>query len=260
MSKRLLTASELASPTRSRYAPAEQAARQRGMARPPASADVKFEYLGQRPGRMGGRRSLLWLGACGAAVALLAVLVLLAVAYARQSERVDDLQAQNDGILDDHHAIGQQFAEQSTRFTKEARKLEQAVQSAYSRGFRAGRETASLPPSLRSLGGHAAVGLLIPRRIPGGAGSDPRVQRNLDGYIVRWSRLAVFASRLEPLSNWTRQALGDRYRLRLGPHRVERLLGPSGVIYAWRESGVTYAVIATPTQEAAARTLITSMR
>jgi hypothetical protein len=86
------------------------------------------------------------------------------------------------------------------------------------------------------------------------------VQRNLDGFIVRWPRLALFASRLEPLSNWTRQALGARRRLRLGPHRVERLLGPSGVIYAWRESDVTYAVIATPTQEPAARTLITSMR
>jgi nitrogen fixation-related uncharacterized protein len=221
---------------------------------------VKIEYLGQRPGRMGRRGLLLWLAASGVALAVLAVLVLLAVAYARQSERVDDLQAQNESILDDHHAIGQQFSEQSTRFTKEARKLEEAVQSAYNRGFRAGREAASLPPSLRSLGGHAAVGLLIPRRTPGGTGSDPRVQRNLDGYIVRWPRLALFASRLEPLSNWTRQALGERRRLRLGSHRVERLLGPSGVIYAWRESGVTYAVIATQTQEPAARALVTSMR
>jgi nitrogen fixation-related uncharacterized protein len=229
------------------------------MGQPPAS-DVKFEYLGQRPGRAGGRGPLFWLAASGVAVAVLFLLGLLAVAYARQSERVDDLQAQNEDILDDHHAIGQQFSEQSKRFTKEARKLEEAVQSAYSRGFRAGRETARLPPSLRSLGGHAAVGLLIPRRIPGGTGSDLRVQRNVDGYIVRWPSLALFASRLEPLSNWSRQALGERRRLRLGPHRVERLLGPSGVIYAWRESGVTYAVIATPTQEPAARTLITSMR
>jgi cbb3-type cytochrome oxidase maturation protein len=231
------------------------------MGRPPASADVKIEYLGQRPGRTGGRGSLFWLYASGVAVAvLLAVLALLAFAYARQSERVDDLQAQSESILDDHEAIGQQFAQQSTRFTEEARKLEEAVQSAYSRGFRAGRETANLPPSLRPLGGHAAAGLLVPRRIPGGNGSDPRVQRNLNGYILRWPRLAVFASRLEPLSNWTRQALGQRRRLRVGRHRVERLLGPGGVVYAWRESGVTYAVIATPTNEPAARTLIRSMR
>ena len=225
----------------------------------PAS-DVKIQYLGQRPGWTGGRGRLRGLVVSGVAVALLAVLVLLAVAYARQSGRVDDLQAQNESILNDHHAIGQQFAKQSTRFTKEAQKLEKAVQSAYSRGFRAGQQTASLPPPIRSLGGHAAAGFLVPRGIPGGTGSDPRVQRNLDGYIVRWPRLALFATRLEPLSNWTRQALGERYRLRLGPHRVERLLGPSGVIYAWRESGATYAVIATPTQEAAARTLITLMR
>ena len=229
------------------------------MARSPASSDVKIEYLGQRPGRMGGRGPLRSLATSGMAVALLAVLVLLALAYARQSERVDDLRAQNESILDDHHAIGQQFAQQSTRFTKEARKLEKAVQSAYARGFRAGRDAASLPPSLRSLGGHAAAGLLVPRRVPGTAG-DPRVQRNLEGYIVRWPGLAVFASRLEPLSNWTRQALGEQRRLRLGPHHVERLLGPSGVIYAFRQSGVTYAVLATPTQEAVARSLITSMR
>jgi nitrogen fixation-related uncharacterized protein len=231
-----------------------------GMARPPASTDVKIEYLGQRPTRMGGRSRLPRLAASGAAVALLAVLVLLALAYARQSEQVDDLQAQNESILDDHHTIGQQFAEQSTRFTKEARKLEATVRLAYTRGFRAGREAASLPRPLRSLGGHAAAGLLVPRRIPGGIGRDPRVQRNLDGYVARWPSLALFASRLEPLSNWTRQGLGERRRLPLGPHRVERLLGPSGVIFAFRESGVTYAVIAMPAQEPAARTLIASMR
>ena len=230
------------------------------MARPPASADVKIQYLGQQPGRMGGRGRLRGLAVRGVAVALIAVLVLLALAYARQSERVDELQAQNEGILDDHHAIGQQFAEQSLRFTLEARKLEKAIQSAYSRGFRAGRETASLPPAIRPLRGHAAAGFLVPRRIPAGTGSDPRVQRNLDGYIVRWPRIALFASRLEPLSNWTRQALGERRRVQLGSHGVERLLGPSGVIYAWREAGVTYAVIATPTQESTAGTLITSMR
>jgi nitrogen fixation-related uncharacterized protein len=231
------------------------------MGRPPASADVNIEYLGQQPRPLRGRRPLLWLALAGIAVAvLLTVLGLLVVAYANQSERVDDLQAQNEAILDDHHAIGQQFSKQSKRFTKESRKLEKAVQSAYGRGFRAGRETASLPPSLRSLGGHGAAGFLVPRSVPSAAGSDPRVQRNLDGYIVRWPHLALFASRLEPLTNWTRQALGERRSLRLGPHTVQRLLGPSGVIYAWRESGVTYAAIATPAQDLEARTLIASMR
>jgi hypothetical protein len=230
------------------------------MRRQPASADVNVEYLGRSPGPIGGRGGLLWLLAAGVAMAvLLAVLVLLIVAYTNQSERVDDLQAQNETILSDHHAIGKQFAEQSKRFTNEARKLEKAVQTAYGRGFRAGRETASLPRSLRALGGHAAVGFLVPRHIPSG-GADPRVQRNLDGYTVRWPRVALFASRLEPLTNWTRQALGERQRLRLGTHRVDRVLGPSGAIYAWRESGVTYAVIATATEEPQARTVIASMR
>lgn len=231
------------------------------MGRPPDPADVNIEFLGQRPGPIGGRRSFIWLAVASVAVAvLLAVLLLLVAAYDRQSKRVDDLQAQNQTILADHHTIGQQFAQQSKRFTNESRNLEKAVQLAYARGFRAGRETAGLPPSLRSLGEHAAAGFLIPQRLPVGAGSDPRVQRNLDGYVVRWPHLGLFASRLEPLSNWTRQALGERRQLRLGSHRVERLLGPSGVIYAWRESGVTYAVIATPTQESTAGTLIRSMR
>jgi hypothetical protein len=231
------------------------------MGQTPASADVEIEYLGHRPSPTGGRRQFLWLAAAGIAVAvLLAVLLLLVAAYDRESKRVDDLQAQNETILADHHTIGEQFTEQSKRFTKESRKLEKAVQSAYGRGFRAGRETAGLPPSLSSLGQHGAAGFLIPQRIPVGADSDPRVQRNLDGYVVRWPHLALFASRLEPLTNWTRQALGEQRKLRLGSRRVERLLGPSGVIYAWRESGVTYAVIATPTQESAAGTLITSMR
>jgi nitrogen fixation-related uncharacterized protein len=231
------------------------------MERPPTSPEAEIEYLGRRPGRVRGRlASLFWITALGLGLALLIALVFLfAIAYARQSERVEDLEAQNESILSDHHAIGQQFAEQSKRFTKEARKIEQAVQSAYARGVRAGRETASLPAALRPLGGHAAAGLLVPRRVPAGQGN-PTIKRGLDGYTVRWQRLAVFASRLEPLSNWTRQALGERRRVRVGPHRVQRLLGPGGVIYAWRKGGVTYAVIGVTADEAAARAITASMR
>ena len=230
------------------------------MGRPPASADVNIEYLGQRPGPVRKRGALASLVAVGIAGAvLLALLVLLVAAYAKQSDRVDSLQAQNETILADHHAIGKQFTRQSKQFTEEALKLEKAVQSAYSRGFRAGRETADLPATLRSLGALGAAGFLVPRSVPSNSGK-PRVQRNLDGYIVRWPHLALFASRLEPLSNWTRQALGDRQRLVVGRHRVERLLGPSGVIYSWRETGVTYAVISTGSRDTEARTLIASMR
>jgi hypothetical protein len=191
---------------------------------------------------------------------VVAVISILAIEYARQSERVDDLEAQNEGILSDHGAIGHQFAEQSKRFDQEARKLERAVRSAYARGYRAGRETASLPPSLRSLGGLAAAGVLVPRRVPAKGESGLTIRQEVDGYTVRWRRLAVFASRLEPLSNWTRQSLGELRREKIGPHRVSRLVGPAGVIYAWRKGGVTYAVIAAPAEDAVGRAIISSMR
>ena len=222
---------------------------------------MQYEYRGERPGRFRGRWRVLWLLLLGLAVALLlALLVLLAVAYARQSERVEDLEAQNASILDDHHAIGELFAKQSERFDEEARRLESAVQSAYGSGFRAGREAASLPAGLRPLGGHAAGGFLVPRNVPEAAGGGARVEKGLNGYTVRWRRVGVFANRLEPLTNWTRQALGQRSRIQVGPYRVHRVLGPSGVIYAWRKDGVTYAAIAVPTLEPVLRSIVGSMR
>jgi len=232
------------------------------MERPPTSSEVKFHYLGHRPGRW---RRVLRVAAVVAVIALvvalaLAAAILLVSAYARQSDRVEALEAQNQSILQDHHTIGARFAEQSKRFARESRRLEEAVQSSYGRGFRAGREAASLPAELRSLAGQAAAGLLVPRRVPEAAGTRRSVVSNLNGYTVRWEALALFASRLEPLTNWTRQALGERRRLQVGPQRVERLVGPSGVIYAWRKSGVTYAVIGTRTSEPLARALIASMR
>jgi nitrogen fixation-related uncharacterized protein len=188
------------------------------------------------------------------------VIALLSIEYARQSERVDDLEAQNKSILSDHGTIGHQFAEQSKRFEQEAKKLERAMRSAYARGYRAGQETASLPPSLRSLGGLAAAGFLVPRRVPANGAVKPTIRQELDGYTVRWRQLAVFASRLELLNNWTRQSLGKLQSERIGRHRVTRLVGPAGVIYAWRREAVTYAVIAAPAENVAARAVILSMR
>lgn len=225
-----------------------------------SSAATETRMQQRRLGRMGGRGPLLWLIVGVVAAVLLSILLLFAVLYDRQSERVNELQTQNESILDDHHAIGQQFAKQSTRFEQEARKLERAVRAAYARGHRAGREAASLPPPLRSLGGLAAAGLLVPRRLPASNEGEPTIRRELDGYTVRWRRVALFASRLEPLSNWTRQSLGVLRGEKIGPHRVSRLIGPAGVIYAWRKRGVTYAVIAAPAEGSAARTMISSMR
>jgi hypothetical protein len=223
--------------------------------------DVQIEYLHRRPGLLArALRAVAVAGIVLGVVLLLGALAVFLVAYERQSDRIAALQDQNESILGDHHAIGAQFAEQSDRFAEEARKMEEAIQSSYGRGYLAGREAATLPKALRSLAGHAAAGLLVPRRAPEAAGRAPRVQSGLNGYTIRWRRVALFASRLEPLANWTRQSLGESRRLRIGPHSVQRLTGPGGVIFAWRKSGVTYAAIATPALEPVARELVASMR
>ena len=224
-------------------------------------ADRRIIDLGEPSEGSGRRRQVLATAALVLAVGLVvSVISILAVEYTKQSERVDDLEAQNARILGDHGVIGDQFAEQSKRFEQEARKLERAMRSAYARGYRAGRETASLPPSLRSLGRVAAAGLLVPRRVPANGERELAIRHEVDGYALRWRRLAVFASRLEPLSNWTRQSLGKPRSEKIGPHRVSRLIGPAGVIYAWRNGAVTYAVIAAPTEDSLARAMISSMR
>jgi nitrogen fixation-related uncharacterized protein len=222
---------------------------------PPNSPDVHIEYVQHR------RRQWKVVGVLVGFAVLLGVLALFGVAYARQSDRVDELQSQNDSILSDHHAIGDKFAEQSKRFAEQSRKLEAAIRSSYGQGFLAGQAAVRLPVGLRSLARYAAAGVLVPRRIPESIGeSAPRVTKDLDGYTIRWRRLAFFASRTEPLSDWTRQALEGLRRLQLGPYRVQRLTGPSGVIYAWRKDRATYAVIALPRYEAAVRALIVSAR
>jgi len=197
-----------------------------------------------------------------AALALmLGVLALFGLAYVQQADRVDELESQNESILNDHHAIGAKFAEQTKKFSAESRQLEAAIRSSYGQGFLAGQESVRLPVELRTLARYAAAGVLVPRRTPAAvADTRPRVEKELDGYMIRWRRLALFASRSEPLSDWTRQALGGLRRVTLGPHRVQRLTGPNGVIYAWRKRGVTYAVIALPTLEPSARQLVASTR
>ena len=102
--------------------------------------------------------------------------------------------------------------------------------------------------------------MAVPRRLPSGLESAPRIKGDVDGYAVRWPGLALFASRTDPLSVWTRQALGGTQSRTLGRHRVRRLVGPSGVIYAWRKDDATYALIALPRLEPVGETLISSMK
>ena len=216
---------------------------------------MEIEYLHHR------RRRWQVAGVLVALAVMIGALAVLGVAYARQSDQVEELEAQNDSILDDHEAIGAQFAEQSERFAEQSRKLKATIRSAYGQGFLAGKAAGRLPVELRLLGRYAAAGILVPRRIPEGIGaSRPRVVRDLESYTIRWRGLALFASRTEPLSHWTRQALAGMRRLRVGPYRVQRVTGASGVIYAWRFGGATYAVIALPTYERAARALIVATK
>ena len=217
------------------------------------SPDVQIEYVRHR------RRHGQAVAVLVALAVMVGVLALFGVAYAQQSDQVEELQAQNDSILSDHHAIGEKFAEQSKRLAEQTRKLEAAIRSSYGQGFLAGQAALRLPVGLRSLARYSAAGLLVPRRIPESIGQRrPRVTTDLDGYTIRWPRVAFFASSSEPLSNWTRQALGGLRRLEVGPYRVLRLTGPSGLIYTWREGRATYAVIALPTYDAAVRALIVS--
>jgi hypothetical protein len=195
-------------------------------------------------------------------LALLAgTLALLAIAYVQQSNRVDDLESQNRQILVQHVAIGTRFAEQSKRLEQESRRLEGALRSSFQRGFRAGQEAVLLPGPFRPLARYAAAQILIPRRIPAQLSEKPRVETHLDGYALHWQGVGAFASTTDPLDVWTRQAIrGVARTVRLGGHRVERFVGPSGLIFAWRELGCTYAIIALPQREGAARALIRAMR
>jgi cell division protein FtsB len=208
------------------------------------------------------RRRRWFVGGVLLAFAIMAgTLSLIAFAYIEQLDKVEALETQNEKILDDHHAIGNAFAQQTKKLARQSRKLEAVVRSSYGQGYLAGRQASQLPRALRSLARHAATGLLVPRRLPSALGSAPqRLKADVDGYAIRWGGLALFASRTDPLSVWTRQALGGVQPLTLGGHRVRRLTGPSGVIYAWRENDVTYALIALPRLEPVGRTLIGSMK
>ena len=192
---------------------------------------------------------------------LVGALALLGTAYALQADKVDDLEAQNDRILSDHKAIGAAFSKQSRKVAETSRRLDKAVRQSYDNGFVAGQQALTIPLPLRPLARQAASGMLVPRKLPQGVGSrKPTLEADLASYTIRWRQLALFASKLDSLRTWTRQALGGTEAVAIGRHHVRRLLGPSGVIYAWREQGTTYATLASARLDTAARSLIASMR
>ena len=208
------------------------------------------------------RRNWRLAAVLGTFAVLVGVLALLAFAYAQQSEQVDAVEAENQEILSQHEAIGATFAGQSKKFEQQSRRLQDALRAAYAKGFFAGQRASNMPASLRQLARYAAAGVLVPTRLPPGLEPDrPRITTDVSGYTVRWRGVSLFASTVDPMSVWTRQALGAVPRpTTLGSHRARRLNGPSGVIYAWPERGATYAVLALPQFEQPARMLIASMR
>jgi hypothetical protein len=222
--------------------------------RPNTTPETEFVYVRRRNWRLAGILALFAL--------MLGVLALLAVAYAQQSEQVDEVEAENQEILSQHTAIGATFAQQSKRFVQQSRKLQEALRMSYAKGFLAGQRASNMPVALRQLARYAAAGMLVPTRVPTGLKPDrPRIDAEVGGYTLRWRGLALFASTVDPMSVWTRQALGGIPRpITLGSHRARRLIGPTGVIYAWPKRGATYAVLTLPRYEGTARSLIASMQ
>jgi hypothetical protein len=183
-------------------------------------------------------------------------------AYDRQASKVDDLEQSNEKIEMEHVAIGGLIQKQQEAYTRQIQQARSSAAQQFTRGFTAGRRVVNLPRALRRLQQYAAVGLRVPRVIPGDLRANAKIGRRKDGYTVRWTQVSVFASSSEPLSVWTRQGWpGYKKRVKVGDRSVFRILGPYGVMFAWRERGDTYAVLSYPQKrwELVARRLITSM-
>ena len=183
-------------------------------------------------------------------------------AYDRQASKVTDLEQSNQKIQMEHVAIGSLIQKQQKTFSNQVRRARSSAARQFTRGFAAGKRADNLPRALRSLERYAARGLRVPRALPRDLKSTARIGSRKDGYTLRWTQISVFASSSEPLSVWTRQGWpGFRKRVSVGGRSVFRILGPYGVMFAWRERGDTYAVLSYPQKrwESAARRLITSM-
>jgi hypothetical protein len=182
-------------------------------------------------------------------------------AYDRQANKVEDLEVTNEKIQMEHLAIGGLIQKQQKIFTKQMSRARSNAARQFTRGFQAGKRADNLPRALRPLERYVSRGLRVPRTIPGNL-STARIGTRKDGYTLRWTQVSVFASKTEPLAVWTRQGWpGYKKRVWVGARRVFRIIGPYGVMFAWREQGDTYAVLAYPQKrwEETARRLIRSM-
>ena len=223
------------------------------------------------------QRSALVLGlvTLGAVTILLAAAIVVTyVAYDRQSDRVAELEARvmaaQRGTPELRRALAAARGERNTlhrRLTAQSGELARArdrAARAYERGFAAGKRARDLPAQFAALERFARRGFLVPGELPEPLASE-RVTTALrsNGYSVRWSRHALFASATDPLSVWTRQAWpGYRSTRTIDSRTVHRFVGPAGITYAWREGGRTYAVLSYPQayEERLAQRIVTSLR
>jgi hypothetical protein len=197
----------------------------------------------QRVGWASGRFLVVALVAALAAL-IAAIAVFTYLAYDRQSNRVEKVQAENAKLERDHMMIGTAFAQQTARLNDAV----QAMNHAYGRGFDAGHKAATLPRPFAELQRSVRQGYVVPLAVPRGLSrAKPAVERTAHGYTIRWGGLALFASDREPLRDWTAKAWpGTQRRVRMGRRTVLRMVGPYGTVYAWRERNKTYAVVALP--------------
>jgi hypothetical protein len=183
-------------------------------------------------------------------------------AYDRQATKVEDLEQSNQKIQMEHVAIGGLIQKQQKTYSKQIQLARSNAARQFVQGFRAGKRADNLPRALQGLERYAARGLRVPRAVPGDLRGAARIGARKDGYTLRWTQVSVFASSSDPLSIWTRQGWpGYKRQVKVGARSVFRILGPYGVMFAWRERGDTYAVLSYPQRrwESAARRLITSM-
>ena len=186
------------------------------------------------------------------ALGLISATVVTYLAYDRDSDRVEQVAAENRSIAEEHAALGAKFAEQT-------RKLNEALAAARRA---ANPPRAPVPPKLGALEPYARNGFLVPRAIPAPLSRQPVVVRGEPGgYTVRWRTIALFASVRDPLTIWTRQAWPRTLRTFTAfGRRIHRLIGPSGVVYAWRSGSGTYAIVAREPADDVALALVGVMR
>jgi hypothetical protein len=183
-------------------------------------------------------------------------------AYDRQASKVETLEGASQKIQMEHLAVGGLLKKRDQQYDRELKQAMAQAEAEFQRGFRAGKSARKLPPKLQALAEYASEGLRVPRSLPPQLATGWRVRKRKDGYALRWAEISVFASSTEPLRVWTRQGWpGYTTRVKVGGRRVLRVLGPYGVMFAWREAGDTYAVLSYPQRqwEMLARRLITSM-